>query len=205
LKESHYNLRYSNLFHELSFVFNITIEHINARVPQWQVFQSLHPSRNWALVIMPVQCSVLTDNSSHSSLFQNFVVTEYRLLSRLFSTYWADRRHHHRLPSDHFLHATLSLHHHYTSLTTGGEFRKGNTHPPSKPNHMTNFFVRKSAQYRCHECHLNDWILRPSDACYPCYKRYILPNNKLLNEHKIYRIGKSPLSKVHLPNITHKP
>jgi hypothetical protein len=56
-----------------------------------------------------MQCTVPTDNSCHSSLFKNYLVTEYRLLSRLFSTWWADRCERHRRPSDHFLHATLFI------------------------------------------------------------------------------------------------
>ena len=130
------------------------------------------------------QCSVLFQRTIPvpRRFFLNFVVTEYRLFSRLFSTCWADRRYHHRRPSNHFLHATLSLHHYCMSVTTGGEFRKGNTHRPSKPNHTTNFFARKNAQCRCYEYYLADWL---TDSCahllhaIPYRKRYVIPNNKM--------------------------
>jgi len=133
--------------------------------------------RSWT-----AQCIVPTENSSHSSLFQNYTVTEYCLFSRLFSTCLADWRDHHRRSSDHFLHATLSLHHHYTSLTTGGEFRKGKHASPvkTKSHDKISSCERVSSVVVMNIIWLTDSCAHLLHAT-PCHKRYVLPNNKMLD------------------------
>jgi len=60
------------------FVFNITTKHIDTLNPQWQVFQSLHPGRNWAPAIMEteLQRSWKLSSSDHGNWAPAIMETE---------------------------------------------------------------------------------------------------------------------------------